>query len=74
MAYKVYVDRGGGPSGPWCKRCVLPIGEDEATKHIQFAHDPEGKLRELNGLYHARCAEPYASLARILNINLWTRF
>jgi hypothetical protein len=73
MAYKAYAgDR--GPSGPWCKRCVLPIVEGEATENIHFARDPDGKLRSLNGLYHARCAQPYLSFARILNLNLWGRF
>jgi hypothetical protein len=73
MAYKAYADR-PGPSGPWCKRCVLPIAEGEASEYIQFINDPEGKLRDLDGLYHVRCAEPYASLARILNISSWGRF
>jgi hypothetical protein len=73
MAYKAYADH-RGPSGPWCKRCVLPIAENDATESIQFAHDPDGKLRPLNGLYHARCAEPYLSMSRILSVNPWTRF
>jgi hypothetical protein len=49
---------------------VLPIVEGEASEYIEFINDPDGRLRDLTGLYHARCAEPYASLARILNINL----
>jgi len=73
MAYKAYA-AGGGPSGPWCKRCTLPIEAGEPTERIHFEHDPERKLAELNGLYHARCAQPYLSFARILNLNPRGRF
>ena len=72
MSYKAYTHH-RGPSGPSCKRCILPIKEGEATKYIQFTNDPEGKLRSLNGMYHARCAEPYLSMSRILNFNPWGR-
>src|SRR5258705_12202773 len=73
--YKVYAAGGGGPPpGPSCKRCILPIQEGEPTERIHFAHDPERKYAALNGLYHARCAQPYLSIARILNLNPWGRF
>jgi hypothetical protein len=68
MAYKIY-DRDRGPVGPCCKRCMLPISETESVRHIAFLNDPDGKLKELSGLYHARCAEPYLSLSRFLNLN-----
>ena len=72
MAYKVYAaGGGGGPSQPWCRRCTLPISEPERAQQIYFTNDPEGKLRELNGPYHAGCAEPYLSLSRIINMNPW---
>ena len=73
MAYKAYINH-RGPSGPWCKRCVLPIAEGEPSEHIQFTQDPDGKFQSLNGLYHARCAQPYLSFARILNFNPGARF
>lgn len=73
MSYKAYKDH-LGPSGPSCKWCILPIKEGEATEHIQFTNDPEGKLRSLNGLYHVRCAEPYLSMSRVLNLTSWGRF
>jgi hypothetical protein len=71
MAYKVYATGGSGPVGPWCIRCTLPISESERPQHIYFVNDPDGKLRELNGLYHAGCAEPYLSMSRIMNMNPW---
>ena len=73
--YKVYAAGGGGPPpGPSCKRCILPIQEGEPTERIHFANDPERKYSAFNGLYHARCAQPYLSIARILNLNPWGRF
>jgi len=72
MSYKTYTDH-RGPMGPSCKRCVLPIAGSEASVHVQFSNDPDGKLRSLNGLYHARCAEPYLSMSRILNMTPWGR-
>lgn len=70
MSYKTYTDH-HGPLGPSCKRCTLPIEEGEATEQIRFSNDPEGKLRLLNGVYHSKCAQPYLSMARILNLNPW---
>ena len=71
MAYKIETSGGGGPVGPWCRRCTLPIPETEPAQHIDFVNDPDGKLRELNGLYHAACAEPYLSLSRLMNLYRW---
>jgi hypothetical protein len=73
MSYKAYTDH-RGPFGPSCKRCVLPIQKGEAAEQIRFMNDPDGKLRSLNGLYHARCAQPYLSMSRILNLSPWGRF
>jgi len=62
----------GGDSGPFCVRCNLPIG-DEPSQRLHFQQDPHGH-QGLSGLYHKRCAKPYASFERILNINTWSRF
>ena len=61
--------RGGdeGPSGPWCTICNGLISDDEKPERITFAHDPHGH-KGFTGLYHQRCARPFASFARILNM------
>jgi hypothetical protein len=59
---------------PWVRGAYaapFPISESERPQHIYFVNDPDGKLRELNGLYHAGCAEPYLSMSRIMNMNPW---
>jgi len=59
-----------GPSGPLCVSCRGLIHDGESPERITFPHDPHGH-RGLSGLYHARCAKPFASLARIMNLKPW---
>lgn len=54
--------------GPTCKSCRSPIGCDEPTENLSFAADPEYKLEELNGVYHAACAKPLLTVARAIHI------
>lgn len=51
-----------------CKRCQLPIAAHEATEEIRFDPDPEHRLDEMNGLYHAECAKPYVTVKRALDM------
>jgi hypothetical protein len=57
---------GGGFSGPVCRACKQPFGENERTTRVQFASDPEGD-KGLTGDYHLNCAKPFASMARAIN-------
>lgn len=59
----------GGFDGPWCVRCSQPVLKSEPSERISFPQDPHGH-EGLSGLYHARCAKPFSSLARILNLRL----
>lgn len=58
---------GGSHDGPWCVRCHKPVLSDEPSERISFPNDPHGH-RGLTGLYHARCAKPFSSLAHIMNL------
>jgi hypothetical protein len=51
----------------WCKSCRQPIGDHEPTETLSFGPDPEHRLEELNGVYHALCARPYLSVKRALD-------
>ncbi len=62
----------GGFEGPWCVRCNQPIQKDDSSQRISFPNDPHGH-QGLTGLYHDRCAKPFSSLARIMNMNPWSR-
>ncbi len=64
---------GGEPHGRMCRSCRHPIAPGEASETISFDNDPDRKLNDLNGLYHARCARPFLSLARIINMDAWGR-
>lgn len=58
---------GGDPRGPWCKSCREPIGGKPTP--VRFTVDEH----DLNGDYHAVCARPILSLARVMNMS-WGRF
>ena len=58
---------GGDPRGPWCKACKHPIAQDEPSMTVHFNEDEHG----FSGLYHVPCGKPFASIARILNLNPW---
>jgi len=58
---------GGDPRGPWCKACLHPITESQPSLKVHFNDDEHG----FNGLYHEPCGRPYASIARILNLDPW---
>lgn len=70
----VYLDEafafGGGHSGPSCRACKQPILEGERAMRISFHTDPDG-ARGLTGEYHLTCSKPFASLARVVNMNPW---
>ena len=61
------------PKGPWhepwgasCKRCQLPIFQGQRSEEVRFPQGSESD--EMSGTYHAECAQPYASLARAMNM------
>ena len=58
---------GGGHGGPSCRACRNPILEGERTMRVEFLNDPHG----LTGDYHLACGRPFASLARVINMNPW---
>jgi hypothetical protein len=67
----VYLDESahGGGYGPLCCACKLPIFPGQRTTRVEFNTDPDG-AEGLTGDYHLACAKPYASLARIINLDL----
>jgi hypothetical protein len=64
---------GGGSDGPFCTSCRAPITNGQRSIRINFNSDPKG-YRGLSGLYHEQCSRPFASLARVLNLNWFGRF
>jgi hypothetical protein len=60
---------GGGAS---CKACRQPIWPGEPTTHVEFQNDPSGALG-LTGIYHRPCGKRFLSLARVINMNPWSR-
>jgi hypothetical protein len=61
------------PHLPWCTACRELISPGEPATRVDFRTDPEG-AQGLTGLYHRRCAERFASLARALDMmNQWGR-
>jgi hypothetical protein len=64
---------GGEPRLPWCRACREPIRRGQPATRIDFQTDPDGR-QGLTGMYHQQCASPFASLARVVNMNLWSRF
>ena len=57
--------RGGGSyHADFCKGCGQPILDGQPTTTVRFI---DNQYESFNGLYHAQCSRPWASLARILN-------
>ncbi|HEX4859756.1 MAG TPA: hypothetical protein VFV07_00875 [Rhizomicrobium sp.] len=59
---------GGGWSGPCCLSCKLPILDGERSARVEFRSDPLG-AKGLTGEYHLACSKPFASLARVLDMD-----
>jgi hypothetical protein len=62
---------GGGYGAPLCRSCKRPIAEGQA-KRVSFKIDPDGH-QGLTGDYHISCARVFASLAHVINMDLWGR-
>jgi hypothetical protein len=73
MAY--YGTIGGDPPRRYssCLACKQPITDGQLSTRVEFQNDPDGS-GGLSGLYHTSCSRPYQSLARVVNMNPWTRF
>lgn len=65
MSYN-FTPSGGEPWGACCKSCRLPIFPDQRSEEVRFP--PHGESAEMSGTYHAQCAQPFAGLARVLNM------
>jgi hypothetical protein len=61
-----------GYSGRWCRACRLPILTGQRAARVDFQTDPHG-TDGLTGDYHAECSKPFASMARVINLNPWGR-
>jgi hypothetical protein len=55
-----------------CRACKQSILEHHRAVRIEFQTDPHG-LNGLTGDYHQQCSKPFASLARVINMNPWGR-
>jgi hypothetical protein len=66
---------GGDPPRRYssCLACKQPITDGQHSTRVEFQNDPDGSAG-LSGLYHTACSRPYQSLARVVNMNPWTRF
>jgi hypothetical protein len=64
---------GSGPNEPFCTSCRAPIADGQRSIRIDFDNDPHGH-RGLSGLYHEQCGRPFASMARVMNMNWFGRF
>lgn len=58
----------GEPLTPVCKSCRQPIASHHRREELRFEADPEHRLEELNGAYHAECARPLLSVQRALDM------
>ena len=65
--------RGEEPRGPWCTSCKAPITSDQRRVRVSFDNDPHG-FQGLTGDYHEACSRPFASMARVGNMNWFGRF
>lgn len=57
---------------PWdgqrlCRSCKAPIDPAEPAEELRFENHSGHRLEELNGAYHARCAQPFLSIKRALD-------
>jgi hypothetical protein len=72
----VYLDErfsgGGGFNRPSCRACKQPIEHGTRSIRVEFNNDPNG-AKGLTGEYHIACSKPFASMARIINMNPWAR-
>ncbi|MXO60231.1 hypothetical protein GRI89_11845 [Altererythrobacter salegens] len=57
----------GEPYSDVCVSCQRLIEPHHSTEHIDFQTGDE-KLTKLNGIYHAKCAVPYLSIKRALDM------
>jgi hypothetical protein len=64
---------GGEPGFRWCRACRQEIRHGEPATHVHFQTDPQG-TQGLTGAYHQQCSRPFASLARVVNMNPWRGF
>jgi hypothetical protein len=61
---------GGRFGRRWCLACKQPILTQQRATRVEFQSDPEG-LNGLTGEYHVERSKPFASLARVINLNPW---
>lgn len=61
---------GGAYGTPLCRACKQPILKDQRATRVEFQTDPDG-ANGLTGDYHSDCSKPFASLARVVNLNPW---
>ena len=73
VAFDPMPSGGSGSEGPFCNSCRAPITSGQRSVRIDFDHDPQGH-RGLSGLYHEHCSKPFASLAKVINLNWFGRF
>lgn len=59
---------GPEPIPPRCRSCKQPISPDEPRRTLTFPSNSDYRFDELNGLYHAACARPFASLQRAMDM------
>jgi hypothetical protein len=59
---------GHEPILPRCRSCREPIPPGEPHEILTFPADSDHGLEELNGPYHAACAQPFTSLRRALDM------
>jgi hypothetical protein len=64
---------GGGWRPRTCRACKQPILKDHRATRIEFRTDPSG-AEGLTGDYHVACSKPFASLARVVNMNPWAKY
>jgi hypothetical protein len=57
---------GHEPILPRCRSCKQPILPGSPSQTLSFPANADHGLDELNGSYHAACAQPFASLQRAL--------
>jgi hypothetical protein len=62
---------GGSHGSPWCRACKQPIWKNQRSTRVEFQTDPHG-ANGLTGDYHQECSRPFASLARVVNLNPWS--
>ena len=51
-----------------CPSCKQGIAAHQPTELLRFEREETHRLDELNGLYHAECAQPYLAMTRTLDV------